>query len=123
MTKRKCAHCVSNHIKKDGHIHRKKYDYFCPNCGLLLTEDGQDWLVSDEKKEIVKNLLKEHISLAGISRACNVSESWLYDYLDEVYEEIEDDLNTIACCTDEEHDSEHLGREATCLAGGKQRSS
>lgn len=93
MRTQKYTNCGSNYTKKNEHTHCEKQNYLCHICSLQFIKDGQVWFISDEKKEIIKNLLKERISLAGISRACNVSESWLYDYLDEVYEEIEDDLN------------------------------
>ena len=44
-------------------------------------------------KVLINKLLLERISLSGICRVCNISESWLLRYIKELYSNLPDDLN------------------------------
>lgn len=48
--------------------------------------------MSEEDKLLINKLLLERISLAGICRACGVSQTWLLAYLRELYAALPDDL-------------------------------
>lgn len=102
MKKQECPHCGGNCTKKNGSTHYGKQNYLCHPCGRQFVEGGQDWFISEDKKEIIKDLLKERISLEGISRSCKVSITWLYNYIDEVYEQSPDDLNVVITQIEEE---------------------
>ena len=88
-----CTRCGSENIKKNGHTHYGKQNYFCHACGSQFVESGQDWFVSETEKDLIKKLLLERISLSGICRVCDVSESWLLQYIKELYSNLPDDLN------------------------------
>ena len=88
-----CTRCGSENIKKNGHTHYGKQNYFCHDCGSQFVESGQDWFVSETEKDLIKKLLLERISLSGICRVCDVSESWLLQYIKELYSNLPDDLN------------------------------
>ena len=88
-----CPHCYSKNIKKNGHTSYGKQNYQCTDCKRQFVEGGQDWYVSDSDKIIIDKLLLERISLAGICRACDVSESWLSQYIVGLYSDSPDDLN------------------------------
>jgi IS1 family transposase len=48
--------------------------------------DAPQWrVISDDTKALIDRLLLERISLAGIARAVQVSESWLQAYVNEKY--------------------------------------
>lgn len=49
--------------------------------------------MSESEKELINKLLLERISLSGICRVCDVSESWLLNYIKELYSNLPDDLN------------------------------
>jgi insertion element IS1 protein InsB len=49
--------------------------------------------IKQEKRELIKKMLLERISLRGICRVVNVSLRWLLDFIASVYEELPDDLN------------------------------
>jgi len=102
MEKQKCTHCSSNCTKKNGSTHYGKQNYFCHACGRQFVDGGQDWFIGDEKKKIIKNLLKERLSLEGISRSCGVSITWLYNFIDEEYKQSPDDLNVVITPIEEE---------------------
>ena len=87
-----CSHCGSAKTKQNGHTHYGKQNHFCHACRRQFVEGGQDWFVSDKDKALINKLLLERISLAGICRACDVSETWLLGYLKELYGQLPDDL-------------------------------
>ncbi|WP_432207213.1 IS1/IS1595 family N-terminal zinc-binding domain-containing protein [Hymenobacter defluvii] len=89
----KCSHCNSENIKKNGHTHYGKQNYFCHMCNRQFVENGQNWFVNEADKLLINKLLLERISLAGICRVCNISEKWLLSYLKELYNNLPDDLN------------------------------
>lgn len=98
----KCTHCGSASSKKNGHTHYGKQNYYCHTCKRQFVAGGQDWFVSESEKTLIKKLLLERISLAGICRVVGVSETWLGKYLVEVYADSPDDLNAVLTLADED---------------------
>lgn len=58
---------------KSGHIHNGKQRYVCKDCRRQFVENPRQKKVSEETQGIVDRLLLERLSLAGISRALEVS--------------------------------------------------
>ena len=56
-------------------------------------ESGQDWFVKESDKKLIDKLLLERISLSGICRVCDVSESWLLHYIKGLYNALPEHLN------------------------------
>ncbi len=107
-----CTRCGSENTKKNGHTHYGKQNYYCHKCGSQFVESGQDWFVSELEKELINKLLLERISLSGICRVCNVSESWLLQYIKELYSNLPDDLNAdLSVPNIEEYLSERMDEE------------
>jgi len=72
-----CPTCSSDDIMKNGRTRRGKQNHKCRECGRQFVEDPQ-WKPKDKDTiTLVKLLLLEKISLAGIVRAVGVSASWL----------------------------------------------
>lgn len=88
-----CTHCNSSYVKKNGHTHYGKQNYFCRVCNRQFVENGQNWFVNESDKLIINKLLLERISLSGICRVCDVSESWLLSYVKVLYDALPDTLN------------------------------
>ena len=44
--------------------------------------------IDSTTRELIDKLLLEKIPLAGIARVCEVSESWLQDYVNRKYEDV-----------------------------------
>lgn len=88
-----CPHCKSNKTKKNGSTHYGKQNHFCHDCGRQFVIGGQDWFITDREKELVDKMLLERISIAGISRVLDISETWLSEYISKKYEDLPDDLN------------------------------
>lgn len=88
-----CPRCGSTNVKKNGISHTGKQNYYCHDCQRQFLENGQDWFVSEEKRILIDKLLLERISLAGICRVVEVSESWLLGYIKKLYEGLPDHLH------------------------------
>jgi transposase-like protein len=83
-----CPTCESEEIVKNGSIHTGKQKYMCKVCGRQFVEDPQHRVISDETKALIDKLLLEKLSLAGIARVTGVSERWLQNYVNELYQTV-----------------------------------
>ena len=88
-----CPDCGSVKIKKNGHIHNGKQNYRCKECRRSFVANPENILISQEKRELIKKLLLERVSLRGICRSVGVSLRWLLGFIVEVYKESPDSLN------------------------------
>lgn len=74
-----CPSCHSTNIKKNGHTHYGKQNHQCKCCGRQFVLNNKhtqsEWL-----KSLIKNSLKERISLRGICRIFGVSLTWLQSF-------------------------------------------
>jgi len=70
-----CPTCSSDDIMKNGRTRRGKQNHKCRECGRQFVEDPQ-WKPKDKDTiALVKLLLLEKISLAGIARAVALHNS------------------------------------------------
>ncbi len=83
-----CPLCASLRTVKNGHIHNGKQRFKCHECGRQFVEQPQKKMIDQAKRELIDRLLLERISLAGISRAVQVSEQWLQTYVNEKYAKV-----------------------------------
>ncbi len=88
MTERQCPSCGSSHVVNNGYTHYGKPNHKCKACGRQFVDNPQQKLISQQTKELVDKLLLEKIPLAGIARVCEVSESWLQNYVNRRYEAV-----------------------------------
>lgn len=88
-----CSSCGSNQTIKNGKTHYGKQNHKCKTCGRQFVLGGSEWFISAAQKSLIDALLLERISLAGISRVLQISESWLSNYIKEFYQMLPDDLN------------------------------
>lgn len=87
-----CPSCRSRSVKKNGHLSNGKQNYRCKPCGRQFIATSEQWHVTESDKELINKLLLERISLNGICRVVNVSQSWLLHYIKELYADLPDDL-------------------------------
>ena len=85
MSKLTCPSCGSHNTVKNGHIHNGKQNHKCRACGRQFVEAPQQKRIDQQTKDLIDKLLLEKIPLAGIARVCDVSESWLQDYVNQKY--------------------------------------
>jgi len=88
-----CPRCHSRRFKKNGFTSNQKQSYLCRQCGRSFIQHSAKWHVTDQDKALIDKLLLERISLNGICRVVEVSQSWLLNYLKELYDALPDDLN------------------------------
>ena len=83
-----CPSCGSTKVVKNGRIHNGKQNYKCKDCGRQFVEDPQQKRISQQTKDLINKLLLERVPLAGIARVCDVSEPWLQNYVNQLYESV-----------------------------------
>lgn len=85
----RCVACSSKQVIKNGHIHNAKQRYKCKSCGRQFVYGATNKRISDETKSQIDRLLLEKLSLAGIARVLEVSETWPQQYVNQKYAEVE----------------------------------
>ena len=91
-----CPNCESKDVVKNGFIHNGNQNHKCKECGRQFVEVPRQKIISEETKALIDKLLLEKIPLAGIARVCDVSETWLQDYVNRKYEAIPQQVNVSA---------------------------
>ena len=86
MSKQMCPSCRSEHTVKNGQTRYGKPNRKCKDCGRQFVDHPQHKLIAQATKDLIDQLLFENIPLAGIARVCDVSESWLQTYVNQIYE-------------------------------------
>lgn len=76
-----CPSCRSQNVVKNGRIHNGKQNHKCKTCGRQFVEAPQQKRIDSSTKSLIDKLLLEKIPLVGIARVCDVSESWLQEYV------------------------------------------
>nr|WP_238549260.1 IS1 family transposase [Acaryochloris marina] len=88
-----CPNCRSQNVVKNGRIHNGKQNHKCKTCGRQFVEAPQQKRIDSSTKGLIDKLLLEKIPLAGIARVCDVSESWLQEYVNCKYEAVPRTVN------------------------------
>ena len=88
----RCPRCNSEEIVKNGSIHNGKQKYSCKKCKKQFIENPINKKISQEKIDLIDRLLLEKIPLAGISRAVEVSISWIQKYVNEKFANIKQEF-------------------------------
>jgi len=85
-----CPNCHSQAVVKNGSTHTGKQKYLCKDCGHQFVENPQNRNrpIPQWKRDIIDRLLLERLSLGGIARAVEVSESGLQNYVNQKYNDI-----------------------------------
>lgn len=86
----RCPRCQLSHIKRNGHTYYGKQNYQCKLCDRQFVIRHE--IVTSEKRELIKKLLLERISLRGICRVLKVSLAWLINFIERQYLETPEDL-------------------------------
>jgi insertion element IS1 protein InsB len=84
-----CPSCGLNNIVKNGFNKSGNQNYLCNDCKRQFVQNPQKQPISDEKKQLIDDLLLEKVPLAGIVRVAKVSKRWLQNYVNEKYNSID----------------------------------
>ncbi|MBD1996657.1 IS1 family transposase [Oculatella sp. FACHB-28] len=94
-----CPTCGSDDIMKNGTTRRGKQNYKCRDCGRQFVENPP-WKPKDKDTyTLIDRMLLERISLAGIARVLQLSESWLQQYVNAVHAELPQRAEVVAKTT------------------------
>jgi transposase-like protein len=81
-----CPRCSSAHVVRNGRLRSGSHQLLCRGCGRrFVPAPKRGGPVSDERKELVRRLLRERMSLRGIARATGLSRSWLQAFANALY--------------------------------------
>lgn len=72
-----CPNCTSARTVKNGRIHIGKQRFKCLECGRQFVEQATKKVIDSATREPIDRLLLERISLAGIARGVQVSQTRL----------------------------------------------
>ncbi len=82
-----CPRCFGVHVVRNGTLRSGSPQLLCRGCGRRFVERPKKAPVGDERKALVRGLLKERLSLRGIARATKVSRPWLQNFVNDLYRE------------------------------------
>ena len=77
--------CRAARSVKNGRIHNGKQRFLGRQCGRQFVKQPTKKVVNARARELIDRLLLERISLCGIARAAQVSETWLQQDVNEKY--------------------------------------
>lgn len=88
---RSCPSCSSHNIKKNGHTYYGKQNHQCKECFRQFVLNNTH-TKSEELKSLIKQALKERLSLRAICRIFGVSLNWLYSFAQNHWKQTPNDL-------------------------------
>ncbi len=91
-----CPSCSSQHTVRNGRIYNKKPKYQCQDCKRQFVELPTKKSIDQETLELIDRLLLDSISLAGIARSTQVSETWLQGYVNDKYAHVPQQIQVSA---------------------------
>src|SRR5947209_18031626 len=72
-----CPRCPSAHVVRNGPSPGGTPTFRCRGCGRRFVAAPRKGPVSAERRELVKRLLGERLSLRAVARVTGLSRSWL----------------------------------------------
>ena len=111
-----CPRCKSLKYKRNGHIHNGKQNHQCKDCGRQFVDCFEQYLISDDTRQLIERLLLERLSLRGICRAVGVGLKWLLGFMANCFEALPDHLNVTPVSCNQEVMIQRLEVEADEMA-------
>ena len=82
-----CPRCHSAHVVRNGKTRLGSSNFLCRGCGRRFVADPKKGPVSEARKQLIRRLLLERLSLRAIARSVGVSRSWLQQHVNDLYRE------------------------------------
>lgn len=82
-----CPRCHATHVVRNGKTRAGSANFLCRGCNRRFVADPKRAPITEEKKELVRRLLLERLSLRAIARATGISRTWLQAFVNELYRE------------------------------------
>lgn len=80
-----CPRCHATHVVRNGRLRSGSPRLLCRGCGRRFVPDPKRTPVTDDRKELVRRLLRERVSLRGIARSTGLSRSWVQTFANGLY--------------------------------------
>jgi transposase-like protein len=80
-----CPRCHATHVVRNGRTQAGSSNFLCRGCGRRFVPDRKKGPVPEERRELVRRLLRERLSLRAVARAAGVSRSWLQTFVNDLY--------------------------------------
>jgi transposase-like protein len=80
-----CPRCRATHVVRNGRTRAGSPNFLRRGCGRRFVPDRKKGPVPEERRELVRRLLRERLSLRAIARAAGVSRSWLQTFVNTLY--------------------------------------
>ena len=72
---------------RNGRLRSGTPNFLCRGCDRRFVERPRKGPVSDDRKDLVRRLLPERVSLRGIARVTGLSRSWLQNFVNAILRE------------------------------------
>ncbi len=80
-----CPRCHATHVVRNGTLRSGSPQLLCRACGRRFVAAPKKGPVSDERRQLIRRLLLERLSLRAIARVAGVSRSWLQRFVNDLY--------------------------------------
>jgi insertion element IS1 protein InsB len=81
-----CRRCAATHVVRNGPNSAGTPTFRCRVCGHRFVAAPQKGPVAEDRKDLVRRLLGERLSLRAIARITGLSRSWLQEFVNALYE-------------------------------------
>ena len=82
-----CPRCHASHVVRNGKTHSGSPNFLCRGCHRRFVADPKKGPISEDRKELIRRLLRERLALRAIARAVGVSRTWLQNFVNQLYRE------------------------------------
>lgn len=80
-----CPRCHCPRVVRNGRTQAGSPNFKCRGCGRAFVPDPKRAPVPDDRRELVRRLLGERLSLRAIARVTGLSRSWLQRFANALY--------------------------------------
>ncbi len=80
-----CPRCHATHVVRNGTLRSGAPQFLCRGCGRRFVAEPRKGPISEERRQLIRRLLLERVSLRGIVRVAGVSRSWLQAFANRLY--------------------------------------
>jgi len=82
-----CPRCHATHVVRNGKTQAGSPNFLCRGCNRCFVASPRKGPISQERRDLVRRLLLERLSLRAIARAVGVSRTWLRGFVNDLYRE------------------------------------
>src|SRR4051812_13180132 len=82
-----CIRCHATHVVRNGKTKAGSPNFLCRGCHRCFVALPKRAPITEERRELVRRLLLERLSLRAIARAARDSRTWLQGFVNDLYRE------------------------------------